>query len=97
MFVEYADSIELDEQNAYLVLPHALLGCTANHLNAGKSLGRGSTRGAHNWPTAVQSFILAYATNEKIKAAVTEFKNCMQEKADTEEDFFDHFRQNLVP
>lgn len=40
LFVDFADSIQMDEHEAYIILPHALAGKARNHLNAGKCLGR---------------------------------------------------------
>jgi len=92
LFVEYADGIGLDEEDAYQILPHAIVGKASNHLNAGKRLGRGSVRGITNWPTAVQSLLTAYATNENIKTAVSEFKSVEQGADETEDDYFDRFQ-----
>ena len=84
-FVEEADTLNMTEAQAFIVISHYLKGEASNQFRANKNGARSG--GVSNWPGTINHFLSTYATPDAISRAVSSFKDISQRQKETEMEF----------
>ena len=85
-YCEEADTLEMTEAQAYVVLPYLLKGSAKEQFNAVKGTLAGDG-GVTNWPEAVQYLLRTYATNSAIREAILALRDTKPRDGETETAF----------
>ena len=85
-FCDEADTLEMTEAQAYVVLPYLLKGSAKEQFNAVKGTLAGDG-GVTSWPEAVQYLLRSYATNGAIREATIALRDTKQPEDETEVQF----------
>ncbi len=84
-FVEEADMLNMNEGQAYLILPHYLSGSADTQFRAMRSGARSG--GISCWPELVQYFLSTYATPSAMREAVNNIRTLKQRMGEDEVEF----------
>ena len=88
LLVTRCDQLEMDEQEAFTALQVLLAGDAKASFDAGLGIGDSAEDGIYNWPSAVQSLLRTFATDDAINEAVTNLERIKQQPNETETDYW---------
>lgn len=86
-FVEEADTLSMSEAQAFVALPHFLVGNANKQFRASRNGSRSSSGGVSCWPEAVQYLLRTYATPSAIRDAINSLHALKQQANESELDY----------